>query len=77
MPFRRRGVSAMVVANALYEKVCFWNAVELLCNDTSRDRSKTVADFEMTLQPNYNKSFLKWGLWLKARAWQELKVFID
>jgi len=49
MPFRRRDVSSMVVANVLYEKVCFSNTVELPYNVTSKDRRKSVAIGELTL----------------------------
>jgi len=58
------------------KKVCFSNTVELPYNITSRDWRKSVANDELTSQPNYNKLFLKWRL-VKARAWQGLKVFFD
>jgi len=49
-----------VVANVLYKKVCFSNAVEFPYNITSRDWRKSVANDELTSQLNYNKLFLKW-----------------
>jgi len=62
MPFRRRDVLTMVVANVLYEKSVFFKYSKFAFHVTSRDRRKSVANGELTLQPNHSKSFLKWRL---------------
>jgi len=50
-------VSAMVIANVLYEKRVFSKCSR---NDgTSMDPRNSAANGELTIQPSYNKSFLK------------------
>jgi len=50
----------MVVANVLYEKSVVLKYSRIEYDGTSRNGRKIVANDDLTLQTNYNKSFLNW-----------------